>query len=122
MSELKGQLKDRENKLDQVKEKLNSAWYIIGTEDELKEKGLVLRNGFFDDNNMSEDFDKSHFKKVNINDLKEIILNGKKANIITTHPSESYELMGIKKKVNRLIIKNPEDFWSASKYLIIEIE
>ena len=72
--------------------------------------------------NVNEDFDKSLFKKVNILDFKALILDGKRVEIITTHPTESYELQGIKKKVDRLLIKNPEKFWSVSKFLIVEIE
>ena len=83
---------------------------------------LIYKKGFFDDQEVNEDFDKSQFKKVDIFELKEILLDSKKAEIMTTHPSESYETVGIKKKVNKLVITNPELFWSVSKFLIIEIE
>jgi len=116
------ELEAAQKKLDEAKKQLNSAYYIVGTTSELKGKGLILKKGFFDENNMSQDFDKTQFKKIDIHELKEIILDSKSANLITTHPTESYELVGIKKKVNRLVIKNPELFWSASKFLIVEIE
>ena len=82
----------------------------------------LIGNRMFMIMEVNEDFDKSQFKKVNIYDLKEILLDARKADIVTTHPSESYEEIGIKKKVNKLVIKDPDLFWSVSKFLIIEIE
>jgi len=116
------ELEDAQQKLDQAKEKLRSGWYVIGEKEELKEKGLIYNKGFFDNKEVNEDFDKSQFRKVNIYELKEIILDARKADIVTTHPTESYEFVGIKKKVNKLVITNPELFWSVSKFLIIEID
>lgn len=122
LSSTAAELEAAQRKLDMAKEKLQSGWYVIGTTDELKAKGLVYKKGFFEGDEVNEDFDLSQFKKVNIYDLKEIILDARKAELMTTHPSETYELQGIKKKVNKLVIKDPEQFWSVSKFLIIEIE
>ncbi len=127
--EMKGQLSSKEaelaaaqERLEAVKEKLHSGWYIIGTRDDLKEKGLIYKKGIFDIKEVNKDFDKSLFKKVDIYELKEVLLDAKRAEIMTTHPTESYEVKGIKKKVSKLVIKEPELFWSVSKFLIIEVE
>lgn len=122
LSSAEKELQDAQAKLDLAKEKLQSGWYVIGTKEDLEAKGLIFHKGFFDNKAINEDFDKSQFKKVDIYDLKEVLLDARKAEIVTTHPSESYEKVGIKKKVNKLVIKNPELFWSVSKFLIIEIE
>ena len=111
-----------EQRLEAAKEKLQSAWYVIGTKEELTSRGLIFKKGFFDNKEVNEDFDKTQFKKINIYDLKEIILDAKSAEIVTTHPSEAFEKVGMKRKVNKLVIKNPDLFWSVSKFLIIEIE
>jgi hypothetical protein len=116
------ELQEAQEKLYQAKEKLQSAYYVIGTKDELEAKGLIFKKGFFDSKEVNEDFDRSQFKKVDINELKEILLDARSAEILTTHPTEAYETVGIKKKVNKLVITNPELFWSVSKFLIIEIE
>lgn len=116
------ELEDAQQKLNKAKEKLHSGWYIIGTRQELKSKGLMYKKGFFDNRTVDEDFDKNEFKKINIHELKEIILEARRADIVTTHPAESYYIAGIKKKVNKLVISNPELFWSVSKFLIIEVE
>ena len=122
LSAQKAELDQAKEKLDQAKAKLLSGYYVIGTKDELTSKGLISKGGFFDGEEINEDFDKSQFKKVNIHDFKDILLDTRKAEILTTHPSESYELKGIKKQVDKLLIKDPELFWSVSKFLIIEIE
>ena len=73
------ELKQAQQKLDQAKEKLHAAWYVIGTSDQLKAKGLIYKKGFFDDQEVNEDFDKSQFKKVDISELMEILLDSKKS-------------------------------------------
>lgn len=120
--EIKEKLSSTAEELQAAKEKLFSAYYVVGTSDELKEKGIVYKGGWFDSKSVNEDFDKTQFKKIDIGEFQEIILDTKKAQIMTTHPSESYEMVGMKKQVNKLVIRQPELFWSVSKFLIIEVE
>ena len=122
LSSTSSELKAAQENLETTKARLYTGWYVKGTKEDLKSKGIVYTSGFLANKEVNEDFDKSLFSKVNILDFKELILDGKKAVIITTHPSESYEFQGIKKKMDRLLITNPEKFWSVSKFLIIEIE
>lgn len=68
---------------------LNTAWYVFGTKSELKDqkilqKGDVLKNG---------DFNKDYFTKIDIRTDKEIKLYSKRAELLTTHPEGSYELV-----------------------------
>jgi chromosome segregation ATPase len=103
-------------------EKLNSVWYLLGTKSELKEKGLTDRKGVLDSQRLNNKIDRSLFIKTDLRKFRTLALNVKKARIITPHPDESYELLGDRKFVEKLIVKNPERFWSVSKYLLIEIE
>ena len=66
-------------------------------------------------------FQKEYFTKVDITEMKELPLSAKKAKIITTHPAGSYKLEG-ENKVDKLVILNPDEFWSVSKYLVIVVE
>ena len=106
--------------------KLNTAYYAIGTLKELKEKGVVTKEGGFiglgKTAQLKSDFNKDYFTKVDITQNSTIPLGTKKAKLLTTHPSASYKLVGNEKKVEKLEILNAEDFWSASKYLVIVIE
>jgi len=106
-------------------EALNTAWYAIGTSKELKERKIIAKEGGFigigKSTKMQEDFDKEYFTKINILQTTNINIGAKKAKVVTTHPKNSYKLVG-QKPVERLEILNPTEFWSTSKYLVIIIE
>jgi uncharacterized protein YoxC len=107
-------------------EKLNTAYYAFGTSKELIKNNVLTKEGGFiglgKSSKMKTDFDKNYFTKVNASTTKDIVLNAKSAKLITTHPKDSYKLEGSDKKVEKLVILNAEDFWSASKYLVIVVE
>ncbi|MGZ3893384.1 MAG: Cbp1 family collagen-binding glycoprotein adhesin [Bacteroidia bacterium] len=106
-------------------EKLNLAYYVIGTGKELKQKGVTEKEGGFiglgKTTELKKDFNKDYFTKIDVSQTSVIPIGAKKVKIITTHPSSSYKLVG-EKPVEKLEITNAEDFWSASKYLVIVIE
>ena len=104
---------------------INTAFYAIGTAKELKEKNVISKEGGFiglgKTTKVKADFNKEYFTKVNIEQTNSINIGAKKAKIITTHPSNSYKLVG-EKPVEKIEITNAKEFWSASKYLVIIIE
>ena len=105
---------------------LNTAFYVLGTSKELRDKGILTKTGGFigigRDKKLVQDFDKSYFTKVDITKLSEIPLNCKKAKLVTTHASDSYKFEMDGKKFSKLVITNASKFWEASKYMVIEIE
>lgn len=120
-----GVIADQSNTLNQKDKALNTAYYVFGTEKELKANGVISKEGGFigigKTRKLSNNFNKKYFTKVDIRELNSITLNVKKAKIITNHPSNSYKLVG-EKNIERLDIENNEDFWSASKYLVIIVD
>lgn len=116
----------RLEELDDKTGKLNTAYYVIGTKKELLEKGVITKEGGFigigKTNKLKSDFNKEYFTKIDVTTTSSIPLLTKKANVITTHPSGSYKIEGSKDKAEKLVISNPEDFWSTSKYLVIIVE
>ena len=97
---------------------INSAWFVFGTKSELKtqkilEKGDVLK---------SADFNKDYFTQIDIRTTKEIKLYSKRAELLTTHPAGSYELVKDDKGQLTLKITNPKEFWSVSRYLVIQVK
>ena len=97
---------------------LNAAWFVFGTKSELKdqkilEKGDVLK---------SADFNKDYFTQIDIRTTKEIKLYSKRAELLTTHPAKSYELVKDDKGQLALKITNPTEFWSVSRYLVIQVK
>lgn len=111
---------------NQVKtEKLNLAYYVIGTAKELKEKGVTTKEGGFvgigKTTELKKDFNRDYFTKIDVTQTTVIPIGAKKIKILSSHPTSSYKLVG-EKPVEKLEISNTEDFWSVSKYLVIVIE
>ncbi len=118
VSNLEADKKQQQEKIQAQDKDLNSAWFVFGTKDELKEqkilqKGDVLKSG---------DFNKDYFTKIDIRIDKEIKLYSKSAELLTTHPSGSYQLARDAKKEYVLKITDPAKFWSTSKYLVIQVK
>lgn len=106
-------------------EKLNQAYYVIGTARELKEKGITTKEGGFvglgKTTNLKKDFNRDYFTKIDVTQTMVIPIGAKKVKILSSHPSNSYKLVG-EKPVEKLEITNAEEFWSVSKYLVMVIE
>ena len=96
---------------------INSAWFVFGTKSELKSQ-KILKSG---DVLKSTDFNKDYFTQIDIRTTKEIKLYSKRADILTTHPANTYMLEKDDKGQLTLKIINPADFWSVSKYLVIQV-
>lgn len=94
---------------------LNAAWFVFGTKKELKDQ-RILQNG---DVLKNADFNKDYFTQIDIRTDKEIKLYSKRAELKTTHPEGSYELVKDAKGQLTLKITNPNAFWSVSRYLVI---
>ncbi|MEO6902829.1 MAG: hypothetical protein ABI315_06730 [Bacteroidia bacterium] len=107
-------------------EKLNTAYYAFGTAKELSKNGVLTKEGGFiglgKTSKVKEDFNKTYFTKVDISSTNSITLGAKKAKIITTHPVGSYKIEGENDRADKITILNPEEFWSASKYLVVVID
>src|ERR1035437_615618 len=107
--------------------KLNTAYYAFGTSKELIKQGVLTKEGGFiglgKTEKLKDNFNKSYFTKVDVSATKDITLACKKAKVVTSHPSSSYKFEGVQgKKMDKLVISNSDEFWSASKYLIIVVE
>lgn len=134
-SELNGQYTELELKnqllsdsLLTTRNEMNEAYFAMGSYKELKEKGILEKEGGFigigRNKVLTDTFDNDYFSKVDIRDVKRIPVFSKKAEIITDHPADSYELTETKdeKMIAYLEIKKPDDFWKASRYMVIEVK
>ena len=101
---------------------LNTAYYVIGTNRELKDKKIITGEGGFigigRTKDIMADLNMNDFIKVDITVVNEIPIMKKKINIITSHPNGSYRLEG-NKTVDKLVIVDAKAFWSLSKVLVI---
>ncbi len=125
ISSLKANVEETEKVVAEKTEVIQTAYYAFGTSKELRNKNIITKEGGFiglgKSTKVKDDFNKDYFTKINIANTNVINIGAKKAKIITNHPSSSYKLVG-DKTVEKLEITNPEEFWSASKYLVIVID
>ncbi|MGQ7869327.1 Cbp1 family collagen-binding glycoprotein adhesin [Sunxiuqinia sp. sy24] len=119
-------LESKLNIIDQKTVELNTAHIAYGTYKELKEKGLLTKEGGFlwigQNKTIQENFDDEYFTELNILETKTIPLHSKKAKIISEHPANSYTLVEEDGQVSYLQIEDPEEFWKISKYAVIEVK
>ena len=111
-------------KLNEQDKALNTAYYCFGTAKELKDQKILSGSGLFKKGSVLKDGDvnKDYFTQVDIRTTKEIKLYSKDADILTTHPTGSYALEKDDKGQLTLKITNPKEFWSVSKYLVIQVK
>lgn len=106
--------------------KLNTAYYTVGTFKKLKEEGVVSREGAFlgigGGKTVQGNFDPKHFTEVDIRKTQKIELKTKKAVLISEHPSTSYKLVEENGQIAYLEIQNPAEFWRISKYAVIQVK
>ena len=98
-------------------EQLNRAWYVYGTAKELKEQN-ILRGGKV---LSAADFNKSYFTEIDIRVDRVFPLYSKHVQLLTVHPTGSYELVKDADKMVTLNILDFEAFWSVSRYMVIQI-
>lgn len=122
---------DNAQKLAEIQDKttrLNTAYYTIGSYKELRDKKVITKEGGFlgigKQKEVLPDFNQEVFTRVDRTSMKSIPLTAKEAQILSTHPSGSFNLIKDEsgKNVTSLEITDPENFWKASKYLVVVTE
>lgn len=103
----------------------NTVLYIVGTAKELKDKGIITNQGGVVgighiptlNENMSST---AGFTSADLTTLHEVILGGSFVRMVTPHPDRSYKIAHT--VPDKLIITDPGDFWSKSKYMIVIVK
>lgn len=113
---------EKSTTIEQQKLLLNKGFYAYGSVKELKEGGVIDKSGGFvgigRSNVIKEDFNKEYFTEVDVREFDFIPLNVKKAEVISVHPVGSFHISG-ERTADTLFIDNKEEFWKASKFLVI---
>ena len=119
---LKVENKTKDVKINEQEETIHTAWYVFGTIKELKQQKIVTSDGLFTQQHvLQHDFNKNYFVRIDARNTKSIPLYSTHAKILTNHPKSSYTL----EKENGnfvLLIVDADEFWSVSKYLVVEVE
>jgi len=118
-------LTETNSKLDKD---LNKAYFTYGTYKELKEKSIIEKKGGFLGVGKKEALasaftkNRSSFTELDIREAKSIPIQGKKPKLVTHHPEGSYSWTEGENGYATLNITKPEEFWSTSKFLVVEIK
>lgn len=101
---------------------LNTAWFVFGTKAELKDQkilsgGSLLKSGEL----MKGEFNRDYFTEIDIRTTKTFEFYSKKVKVLTSHPEGSYTLDKNSKGEYSLTVTNAKDFWSVSKYLVVQV-
>ena len=100
---------------------LNTCYYVIGSKKELKDH-KIIETGFLRKTKILEgDFEMAYFTKADRRTLSEIPLHSKKAQLMTNHPKDSYEIVD-HGNVKTLHILNANKFWEKSNFLVIKVD
>jgi hypothetical protein len=126
-AESEATIKEKNAAIDAQTVAINTAFYAFGTKKELTEKNVIEKEGgvlgMGKTLKMKKDFNRDYFMKIDIREFTTLPLNTKKAKLVSFHPDGSYHFtLTDKKTVENLVIDKPEDFWKASKYLLIVVE
>ena len=117
---ISNQLKEIEDKTIEI----NAAYYIVGTKKELKDANIITSEGGFigigKEKKLADDFSLDNFTRIDIRDVTTIPAPGKKIEIVTSHPSDSYAIEN-EGDDQVIVIKDVQDFWKNSKYLVVVV-
>ena len=115
---------EKDYQLDVMRDDINTTFYVYGTEKELlknevisKDKGFI---GIGRKVRLKEDFNENYFTQVDKRSKKEFLISGDKLELISTHPTSSYDLIPYGENT-KLVIKDSKSFWKVSQYLIVVV-
>lgn len=125
LDELGVKLENQKSVSEELRANLNRAYYIVEDSKTLLEKEIVSKEGGFIGLGkvkvINANANNQLFTKIDKTNFNSIPLDVKKANLITTHPTGSYQLVEKDKKVTEFKILDAAAFWKDANYLVIEV-
>lgn len=113
-------------KAEKFEKEASSGYYAVGSYAELKKENVLTKEGgvlgIGKKKVLKQDFSKEYFTEVNTQNTKYIPVFAEKAKLVTFHPKNSFELTKENDKITFLEIKDPAEFWKASKVLVVEVQ
>lgn len=115
-------VEEQNQAISQQSEQLNEAYVRIGTKKELENDGL-LSGGFMKKKKLDmQNIQQGHFQRIDIRNTSEIGIDGRKPKLLTQAPANSYTFVDNGNGTSTLRILDRNQFWSLSKYLVIQIK
>lgn len=105
----------------ELQNQLNTVYYIVGSEKELRDAQIINKQGFIGRTlTVGSTSNLDSFTQADSRLLTEVPVGKKKATVVTSHPEDTYQLVtDADKQVEKLLITDPVRFWESSKILII---
>lgn len=119
LNNMEGNINKMEDQVRELKNYLNTAYFVIGSKKELIEKGVLEKGGLLNSKDINENVDKMAFQSIDTRKTNAIPLNSDKVKIVTEHPKNSYQLLQDASGKFNIEIKDAAQFWNLSKYLIV---
>lgn len=125
LSAIELEVAKREAIIQQQEHEINKAYVAMGTYKDLEAQGVLVKQGgvvgIGQRTNISDDARASQFQEVDVRELRKLPLSGDKAKLVTDHPKKSYDIVEAGDELAYLEIKDPQEFWKLSKYLVVEV-
>ena len=100
---------------------MNTAFFVFGTMHELR-NSRILSGGFLQQTRVLQDaFNRDLFIRIDIRETTEIPLYARRANVWSTHPNGTFQLVAGDDRNLTLVITDVERFWSLTRHLIVEV-
>lgn len=116
-------IQEKNQALQKKEEEIQAAYWVVGNTKDLREKKIIDKEGAFlglgGVKVVSEEMNLADLTEINRQQVKEIEINAKKAELVTPHPKDSYEFVEEGKMITKLVIDDPDMFWKNSKVLVI---
>ena len=116
IADLTRQNTEQELRLMQQEEELSSVWYVIGSKSVLKRE-KILSGG---DIMLEPDANLSYFTRSSIDALTEINTYARRIKILSAHPEQSYTIEEDEYGNDVVKIIDSKQFWSITRYLVIQ--
>lgn len=112
------------NEKTALEDRLNTVYYIIGAEKELRDAQIIEKQGIIGRTlTVNPNSSLASFTQADSRLLTQIPIGHKKVTLVSVHPEGSYQLItNADKVVAKLVIDNPERFWESSKILVISFK
>ncbi|MCF8405700.1 MAG: hypothetical protein K9H58_17270 [Bacteroidales bacterium] len=103
---------------------MNTAYIMSGSYKDLMEKGIIVKTGGFlglgKSKSLESNVSKEYFTKIDLTETKSYPVYAERVQLITEHPSGSYEWVAEGDKIAYMVINDPKEFWKISKYAVLE--
>lgn len=112
---------DAEAEAVRISNELNTCYYVIGSNKELKESNIIEKKFLGRTKVMEGDFELSYFTKGDKRTLTTIPVHSGKAKVMTKQPADTYQFV---EENGSLVLQilNPTKFWELSNFLVIEVD